>query len=81
MRRTYVRPVHRRQGLGGALFAAVVTAGRQSGCTQLVLESPRSWAGAHAVYTAHGFTAVSAHPESEVPEHLREYWTFMERAL
>lgn len=81
VRRMYVRPAHRRRGLGGALFGAVVTAGRQSGCTRLVLESPRSWAGAHAVYTAHGFTPVSAHPASEVPEHLRAYWTHMELEL
>ena len=59
----------------------MVTAGRESGCTRLVLESPRSWAGAHAVYTAHGFTEAAPHPASEVPEHLREHWTHMELDL
>ena len=77
VRRMYVRPAHRRVGLGGTLFAAVVTAARQSGCAEVLLESPRSWAGAHAVYTAHGFAPVPPYPESEVPEHLRAYWTFM----
>lgn len=81
VRRMYVRPAHRRQGLGGTLFGAVVGAARSSGYARLLLESPRSWRGAHAVYTAHGFAAVSAYAESEVPEHLREYWVFMELAL
>lgn len=77
LRRMYVRPDHRRQGLGGTLFGAVVAAARELGYTRALLESPRSWAGAHAVYTSHGFMTVPAYPESEVPEHLRQYWIYM----
>ena len=47
----------------------------------VLLEGDVEWAGAHAVYTAHGFTPVPAHPASEVPEHLRAYWTHMELEL
>ena len=77
VRRMYVRPTHRRLGLGGMLFNAAVGAARHIGYTRVLLESPRSWAGAHAVYRAHGFATVPGYPESEVPEHLRQYWTFM----
>ena len=77
IRRMYVRDSHRRQGLGGMLFAAAVQAAREIGYARVLLESPRSWAGAHAVYRAHGFETVAAYPESEVPEHLRQYWTYM----
>ena len=77
IRRMYVRDSHRRQGLGGTLFAAAVQAARDIGYARVLLESPRSWAGAHAVYEAHGFRTVAAYPESEVPEHLRQYWIYM----
>lgn len=77
IRRMYIRDSHRRKGLGGTLFAAAVQAARDIGYTRLLLESPRSWAGAHAVYQAHGFHTVQAYPESEVPEHLRQYWIYM----
>lgn len=77
IRRMYVRASHRRQGLGGMLFGAAVDAARDLGYARVLLESPRSWAGAHAVYRAHGFEMVAAYPESEVPEHLRQYWIFM----
>lgn len=77
IRRMYVRDSHRRQGLGGTLFTGAVEAARDIGYARILLESPRSWAGAHAVYQAHGFRTVPAYPESEVPEHLRQYWIFM----
>lgn len=77
VRRMYVRPDHRGHGLGGALFGAAVEAAGELGYTRALLESPRSWVGAHAVYHAHGFTSVPAYPESEVPEHLRQYWIYM----
>ena len=81
IRRMYVRDSHRRRGLGGTLFAAAVQAARDIGYARVVLESPRSWAGAHAVYQAHGFQTVAAYTESEVPEHLRQYWIYMATEL
>lgn len=77
IRRMYVQAGHRRQGLGGALFRAAVAAARDIGYARVLLESPRSWAGAHAVYEAHGFKQVAPYPESEVPVHLRRYWIYM----
>lgn len=77
IRRMYVRETYRRQGLGSALFGAAVGAARDIGYPHLLLESPRSWAGAHAVYRSHGFHDVAAYPESEVPAHLQQYWIFM----
>lgn len=73
IRRMYVRPAHRRRGVGNALFGQVLDLAREIGYARLLLESPRSWTGAHAVYTAHGFGPVDAHPESEVPKSLQQY--------
>jgi GNAT superfamily N-acetyltransferase len=76
-----VRPAYRRNGLGGALFGQAVDLARTIGYSHLLLESPRSWAGAHAVYTRHGFAPVDAYPESEVPPDLKQYWIHMGRDL
>ena len=77
IRRMYVSPSHRRQGLANQLFGSVVAAARDLGYARVLLESPRSWAGAHALYQAYGFETVTAYPESEVPEHLRPYWIYL----
>jgi putative acetyltransferase len=81
VRRMYVRPSHRRRGLGGRLLGEVVQAARDTGYARLVLESPRSWTGAHAVYLGAGFEAAGVEPESEVPEHLRDYWVYLSLRL
>ena len=77
IRRMYVREVFRRRGIARALFETAIRQAREIGYTQLLLESSRSWAGAHALYHELGFEAVAMYPESEVPEHLRTYWVFM----
>ena len=77
IRRMYVRPSHQRQGLGGTLFGSALKAAQTLGYARVLLDSPRSWVGAHAVYQAHGLEIVPDYPESEVPENLRQYWIFM----
>lgn len=81
IRRMYVREDFRRRGIARALFETAIRQARAMGYTQLLLESPRSWAGAHALYHELGFEAVAMYPESEVPEQLRTYWVFMGLAL
>ena len=77
IRRMYVRNRYRRRGVARALFGAAVRQARTAGYAQLLLESPRSWAGAHALYRELGFGPVAVYPESEVPEPLRSYWVYM----
>ena len=77
IRRMYVREDFRRRGIARALFETAIGLARELGYAQLLLESPRSWAGAHALYHALGFETVAMYPESEVPEPLRKYWVFM----
>ena len=77
IRRMYVRDAFRRRGIARALFETAIRQAREMGYAQLLLESPKSWAGAHALYHELGFGAVEMYPESEVPEHLRKYWVFM----
>lgn len=81
IRRMYVRDGFRRLGIARTLFEAAIREARKIGYAQLLLESPRSWVGAHALYHELGFEAVETYPESEVPEPLRKYWVFMRLAL
>ena len=81
IRRMYVREDFRRRGIARTLFETAIRQAREMGYAQLLLESPRSWAGAHALYHELGFEAVEMYPESEVPEQLRDYWVFMGLSL
>jgi GNAT superfamily N-acetyltransferase len=77
IRRMYVRDGFRRRGIARALFETAIAQARAIGYAQLLLESPKSWAGAHALYRDLGFDGLPMYPESEVPEHLRAFWVFM----
>lgn len=81
IRRMYVRDAYRRRGIAKALFEVAIGLARDLGYAQLLLETPKSWVGAHALYRALGFEAVEMYPEGEVPEHLRAYWVFMRLGL
>jgi GNAT superfamily N-acetyltransferase len=77
IRRMYVRDAYRRRGIARQLFEAAINAARDLGFSSLLLESPMSWRGAHALYKEMGFQDVPMYAQSEVPEHLRQYWVFM----
>jgi GNAT superfamily N-acetyltransferase len=81
LRRMYVRATVRRRGVARVLFETAVQAAREAGYAQLRLESPKSWAGAHALYHELGFAEVPMSLGSEVPEPLQPYWIFMQRDL
>lgn len=81
IRRMYVRDDYRRRGIARALSETAIRQAREIGYSQLLLESPMSWTGAHTLYRTLGFEPVEMYPESKVPEHLREYWVFMQLTL
>jgi GNAT superfamily N-acetyltransferase len=81
IRRMYVRDPYRRRGIAKHLFEAAINAARDLGFSGLLLESPMSWQGAHALYKEMGFQGVPMYAESEVPEQLRKYWVFMGLSL
>jgi GNAT superfamily N-acetyltransferase len=76
LKRMYVRPTHRGQGIGGLLGRAVVDVAREIGYTRLILDSHRSMTGAHAIY--HGLGFVDIEPPPDVPEFVRELAIFMQ---
>jgi GNAT superfamily N-acetyltransferase len=77
IRRMYVRPGYRRQGIGRILLETAIEEGRRLGYSSVLLESPRSWSEAHGLYKSAGFGDTNEYPESEVPAEFRENWIFM----
>ncbi len=81
VKRMYVRPANRREGLGRALLEGLIEAARSAGYKSLRLDSPDFMTVAHALYRSSGFVDIESYPESEIPEEHRGYWVFMERLL
>src|SRR6056297_3652961 len=54
----YVRPEHRRDGLGTALLAHAEEWGEQQGCVRLTLSVDAPNDGAQALYREHGFETI-----------------------
>jgi GNAT superfamily N-acetyltransferase len=81
LKRLYVRPAYRRQGIGTALIAAAIACARQIGYRSLRLDSARYMIDAHALYRAAGFRDIAPYPESEIPAEYQPQWVFMEMPL
>jgi ribosomal protein S18 acetylase RimI-like enzyme len=81
LKRMYVRPSARRQGLGRTLVAALIADIQTTGYTILRLDSARFMQQAHALYRSMGFQEVAPYPESEIPPDFHQHWIFMELLL
>lgn len=77
MKRLYVRPARRGDGLGRALVAALVDATAAGGYERLGLTTPPWSRAAHALYEDLGFEYVPPYPETKLPEHLHDEALFM----
>jgi GNAT superfamily N-acetyltransferase len=80
-KRLYVRPAHRRKGVGQALASALVGEARQIGYATLRLDSARFMTGAHVLYRSLGFADIAPYAESEIPAEYHAHWVFMEKSL
>ncbi len=81
VKRMYVRPAFRRNGVGRALVDAAVAEMRAQGYARLRLDSARFMNEAHSVYRAAGFREIEPYLESEVPRAFHDHWVFMELPL
>lgn len=81
LKRLYVRPVYRRQGIGTALIAAALESARQIGYHTLRLDSVRHMTDAQNLYRRAGFQLIAPYPESEIPPEYHQWWVFMEMSL
>jgi GNAT superfamily N-acetyltransferase len=81
IKRMYVRPGNRKQGLGRALLNWLLEEARQIGYEQVRLDSAPFMTEAHHLYQTAGFTEIDAYEGSEVPKELRGHWIFMENVF
>ncbi len=81
VKRMYVRPSNRREGLGRALLTRLIEAARAAGYGSIRLDSPDFMTAAHALYRSSGFADIESYPESEIPDAYKRYWVFMELIL
>lgn len=81
VKRMYVRPSNRREGLGRAMLERLMEAARSAGYQSIRLDSPDFMIAAHALYRSNGFVDIESYPESEIPDEYKSYWVFMEKNL
>ncbi len=81
IKRMYVRPAHRGQGIGRALLSAVLDCASQAGYSRIRLDSVRFMREAHALYRSAGFREITPYDKSEIPAEHRSHWVFMEKTL
>ena len=78
IKRMYVRPDHRRRGLGRMLLSQVLREAEQIGYQRIRLDSARFTKEAHALYRTTGFNEIEAYEGSEIPQEFQEHWIFLE---
>ncbi|MDL5030782.1 GNAT family N-acetyltransferase [Pelomonas sp. APW6] len=81
IKRLYLRPDGRGQGLGARLLAQLIDDARAFGYRALCLDSAPFMHEAQALYRRHGFEDAPAYAGTEVPGPLQSQWRFMQRAL
>jgi ribosomal protein S18 acetylase RimI-like enzyme len=67
MKRLYVRPAHRKSGLGQQLVQAVIEAARRAGHRELRLDTLASMASAQALYRRLGFVEIPPYNTAHLP--------------
>ena len=81
VKRMYVRPGHRRIGLGRALLERLLDEAEQAAYALVRLDSAGFMTDAHRLYRGMGFREIEAYDGSEIPKEFQEHWVFMELAL
>jgi len=67
MKRLYVRPAHRGQGLGRALAECAITAAREAGCARILLDTLPQMREAQAMYALLGFKPIGPYLREPTP--------------
>lgn len=81
VKRLYVRPAFRGQGVGGELLRHLIRNARDIGYRRLVLDSGGFQQAAHALYRRAGFVDIEPYEGNELPDQYRQNLVFMELPL
>ncbi|MGH8982404.1 MAG: GNAT family N-acetyltransferase [Acidimicrobiia bacterium] len=67
LKRMYVRPASRRTGLGRSLAEAAISAARELGYRQMLLDTVEEMRAANALYESLGFVEIPAYRHNPLP--------------
>ena len=81
LKRLYVRPAYRRQGIGSRLIEEAIVQASRLGFQTLRLDSARYMIDAQTLYQRVGFGFIEPYAESEIPSEYHPNWVFMELTL
>ncbi len=81
IKRMYVRPAYRRQGVGRALLTHLLEEATRIGYRRIRLDSAGFMSEAHRLYRALGFQEIAPYAGSEIPLEFQSNWIFMEKIL
>ncbi len=81
IKRMYVRPAYRRQGVGRALLDQLLDEARAVGYRCIRLDSAGFMSDAHKLYRSLGFQEIAPYAGSEIPLEFQKNWIFMEKVL
>lgn len=81
VKRMYVRPANRKQGVGRALLNRLLDEARRIGYERVRLDSAPFMPGAHRLYRSVGFREIEAYEGSEIPPEFQQHCIFMEIEL
>lgn len=81
IKRMYVQPTYRGEGIGRALLSGLIEAAGGAGNLRVPLDSPDFMTAAHGLYRSEGFVEIGPYAESEIPDEYRSHWVFMEKQL
>ena len=79
IKRMYVRPQHRRKGIGKLLLEHLLDAATEAGYSKVWLDSAKFMEKAHSLYRSAGFEEIEPYPESEIPKEFQPNWVFLEK--
>jgi GNAT superfamily N-acetyltransferase len=81
IKRIYVRPEYRGNGLGEKIFIKLIESAKDIGYNYLRLDSTKFMKEAHSLYRSMEFQDCEPYPESEIPDTFKPNWIFMELRL
>ena len=81
IKRMYVRPNARGQGIAARLLERLLTEARSLDCDVVRLDSARFIKAAHRLYARSGLREIDPYEGSEIPVEFQPNWVFMERRL
>jgi GNAT superfamily N-acetyltransferase len=81
VKRMYVAPAARGEGLGAALLDRLIAEARALEASLLRLDTCRFMAEAQRLYRSRGFAERGPYPQSEIPPRLQRHWLFFELEL